>query len=353
MVERKPAIGGKMMKKLLTFILLALVLSIPACSKENPAPEPAEVIGPVTEPEPASEEKVPEEKVPEETSPKEPELPGAVIVMVDNFPKARPQIGLDKADLVYEVLAEGGITRFMALYYSEAAEKIGPVRSARYYFAQLARGYDSPLAHAGGSAEALALIVEIKLKDLDEIYNSGGYFWRDSKRKMPHNLYTSTSQLVKGAKAKGYTLVKPPVYPIAEEVEGLAHGGELFLDYSAGTNKYRVGWHYNGEYYERSINGSPHKMEDGALLKADNIIVLTAHTKDVVKDGILLSEIDIIGKGDIRYFQDGKMGKGTWSKSSVKSELVFNGEDGDRIKLKPGKTWVQVIGDFSKLSFKE
>lgn len=333
------------MKKILAVVLILILVIISACTKESPVP--------VVAPEPVQQQQEEEKKEPVAPVQKDPELPGAVIVMVDNFHKARPQIGLDKADMVYEMLAEGGITRFMAIFYGEAASKIGPVRSARYYFAQLARGYDSPLAHAGGSTEALELILQLKLKDLDEIYNSGGYFWRDSKRKMPHNLYTSTEQLVKGAKAKGYALVVPPVYPAGSAGQGLAHGDDLYLDYSAGTYKYRVLWHYNGEYYERSINDAPHKMEDGTPLKADNIIVMTAPTKDIIKNNILLSEIDIIGKGDIRYFQDGKMSKGTWNKSAAKSELSFHDENGDRIKLKPGKTWVQVIGDFSKLSFKE
>lgn len=337
------------MRKELAAALIIFSIGFYGCTKDNTVPSSA--------PEPfqqkSEEPAAPDKKEAEAAVKKEPELPGAVIVMVDNFYQARPQIGLDKADLVYEILAEGGITRFMALFYSESADKIGPVRSARYYFAQLARGYDSPLAHAGGSTEALNLIQELRLKDLDEIYNAGGYFWRDSKRKMPHNLYTSTAQLIKGAKAKGYALVVPPVYPVGSAGQGIAYGDDLFLDYSSGTYKYIVRWHYNGEYYERDINNSPHKMEDGMSLKADNVIVMTAPTKDVIKNKILLSEIDLIGKGDIRYFQDGKMSKGTWAKSSAKSELSFKDENGDLLKLKPGKTWVQVIGDFGKLTFKQ
>lgn len=337
------------MKRTLAAVLIIIPLIFIGCTKDNSLPSSA----PEAIQQKGEEAAGPDKNEAKAAAPKEPELPGAVIVMVDNFHQARPQVGLDKADLVYEILAEGGITRFMALFYSESANKIGPVRSARYYFAQLARGYDSPLAHAGGSTEALELIQELKLKDLDEIYNAGGYFWRDSKRKMPHNLYTSTEQLIKGAKAKGYALVIPPVYPAASVGQGLAHGDDLFLDYSSGTYKYRVRWHYNGEYYERDINDSPHKTEDGIPLKADNVIVMTAPTKDIIKNNILLSEINIIGKGDIRYFQDGRMSKGTWSKSSAKTELSFRDENGDLIKLKPGKTWVQVIGDFGKLSFKE
>lgn len=335
------------MKKELAAVLIILSMVSFGCTKDNPVPSSA--------PEPAVQKTEPAAPDSRETAApvnKEPELPGAVIVMIDNYYQARPQVGIDKADLVYEILAESGITRFMALFYSESADKIGPVRSARYYFAQLARGYDSPLAHAGGSTEALELIQELKVKDLDEIYNSGGYFWRDSKRKMPHNLYTSTSQLLKGAKAKGYSLVVPPVYPTGSIQQGIAHGDDLFLDYTTGTYKYNVRWRYNGQYYERDINDEPHKTEDGKALKADNIIVMTAATKDVIKNKILLSEIDLIGKGDIRYFQDGKMGKGTWSKGSAQSELKFMDENGDLVKLKSGKTWVQVIGDFGKLSFK-
>ncbi len=306
---------------------------------------------PVVEPAPVTD-KTDNPSVPVE--PKAPELPGALLVMVDNYLKARPQSGLDKADLVYEMMAEGGITRFMALFYQQSAVKIGPVRSARYYFVQLAKGYDSPLAHAGGSQEALQMIFDIKMKDLDEIYNAGGYFWRDKTRSMPHNLYTSTEQLLKGAQAKGYKLVVPPAFGVAAgEGEGTVHDKDMIIDYSSKTYNYKVVWHYNGQRYERDINGNPHLMEDGTRIIADNILAIVVPTKDIIKNKELLSEIKIIGKGEARYYVNGKMTKGSWAKTSVSAKMQFLDDKGEVVKIKPGKTWIQVIPDWESVSTKQ
>ena len=337
------------MKKsiVVTVCLIFLILPIlSGCGQKSPTP--------VVEPAPVTNNADDTDVPPDSAAQKEPELPGALLVMVDNYIKARPQSGLDKADLVYEMMAEGGITRFMALFYRQSATKIGPVRSARYYFVQLAKGYDSPLAHAGGSQEALQMIFDIKMKDMDEIYNAGGYFWRDKTRSMPHNLYASTEQLLKGAKAKGYKLVVPPAFGIApKEAEGTLQDKDILIDYSTKTYNYTVTWHYSGQMYERDINGKPHLMEDGTPIKADNVLVMVAPTKDIIKKGELLSEINIIGKGEARYYVNGKMTKGTWAKSSVSGKMQFLDNKGDVVKLKPGKTWVQVIPKWESISIKQ
>ncbi|MDD4047407.1 MAG: DUF3048 domain-containing protein [Clostridia bacterium] len=273
----------------------------------------------------------------------EPQLPGAVLVMVDNYVKARPQSGLDKADIVYEIIAESGITRYMALYYTNAVEKIGPIRSARYYFAQLAKGYNAPLAHAGGSEEALNLIAQIRLKDLDEIYNSGSYFWRDKSRSMPHNLYSSTDELIKGAKKRGYDLEVPFQQPVETVWEGTPYKEDIFLDYSVGKYKYKVKWHFNGGKYERMINDKPHQMIDGSKITADNVIVMVTKIGTYVKNDIPLSDVKIIGKGETEYFINGKNMKGYWEKESMNTPLKFYDNKEGLMKLKKGTTWVQVV----------
>ena len=324
------------MKKLVIVLCLVLLFFL-GCSKDEPLPQPS--------PKPQVNDQ--NRPIQNGTLPEEPQLPGALAVMIDNYYKARPQSGLNKADMVYEMMAEAGITRFMALFYRQEAEKIGPVRSARYYFVQLARGYDVPLAHAGGSEDALQMVVDLKVKDLDEIYNSGNCFWRDSGKKMPHNLYTSTELLAKGAKAKGYGLVPLPTLPTATEWEGdtLPQDKDIVLDYSSGEYRYLVSWHYNGQSYERRINGQPHAMEDGAVITADNVIVMKAQTATKVKNKIPLSEIKITGKGEVRYYIGGKMMKGTWSKNSPQAVINFYDSTGKPMKFKEGKTWVQVIPD--------
>ncbi len=325
-----------MQKLIATLIIATAVLT--GCSSNSEAPPPPSP--------PPVEVKEPEQ--PSQTQQK-PQLPGALCVMVDNYYKARPQSGLDRADIVYEILAEGGITRYFAVFYHETAEKIGPIRSARYYFAQLARGYDAPFAHAGGNADALALIPRIGVKDLDEIYNAAGYFWRDSKRQMPHNLYSSTEKLLSGAQAKGYKLAPLAALPVDNTWEGIDHKREISFDYSAGKYSYQASWVYDSERYARKINGKPHLMEDGAPIVADNLIAMVAPTREVVKEEVE-SEIKLIGKGEARYFIAGKMMKGSWEKSSVERNIRFLDERGQPVKFKPGKTWIQVIPGWSRLT---
>jgi len=328
----------------LAILLCIMALLGTGCSKGDTGQQNEQAVSNL----PASSQQ--EQQLPEQQPEnKEPQLPGAVIVMIDNHNKARPQSGLDKADLVYEILAEGGITRYMAFYYTQAAEKIGPVRSARYYFVQLAKGYNYPYAHAGGNVDALELIQKLKLKDMDEIYNAGAYFWRDKQRKAPHNLYTSTEKLIAGAQKKGYTLSPLEGLPLGESWTGSSHG-DIRLDYSTGKSTYIASWHYNGQEYERKINGKPHVMDDGTAIKAQNILVLAAATREVMKEEIQ-SEIDILDKGQLIYFIEGKVAKGSWEKKSAESPIVFKDEQGKPLKIKDGQTWVQVLPSLDKLTY--
>ncbi|MDX9872066.1 MAG: DUF3048 domain-containing protein [Clostridia bacterium] len=332
--------------KLLIIIFMLLLVFTVSCGGPQ-ADKPAEP-NPAPQEEANAPEDEEEQQAAEQVFPQEPELPGALLVMVDNYKKARPQAGLDKADMVYEIMAEGGITRYMGIFYHQKAEKIGPVRSARYYFVELAKGFNSPLAHAGGSTEALNMLVSLKIKDMDEIYNAGAYFWRDKQRKMPHNLYTSTEQLIKGAKNKGYALVPLEALPQGTAWQG-APQGAIGIDYSQKPEKYLVAWKYQDNRYIRQVNGEPYLLEDGAAIIADNIIIITAKTRSFVKDGVVLSDIDIIGKGEARYLIEGKMMKGSWKKETAGKMLEFLDEGGSPMTFKQGRTWVQVVPDLNSL----
>ena len=335
------------------YLVAALAIIISICSvfiscgnsdvKEDPVITPTEEAPAPTQP----------------PKPKIPELPGGVLSMVDNHPDARPQSGLDKADLVYEIIAEGGITRYMAMFYYEKAEKIGPVRSSRYYYAQLARGMDLPYAHAGGSLEAISTIRQIGVKDLDEINNASKYFWRDNSRKMPHNLYTSTDLLIEGAVAKKFTMKVPELMPIGESFEGehLA-GGKLNIDYAPGSRyRYVVTWIWeeglgnSGGQYRRLINGEPHVMIGGEQLVADTIVIVEAKTKEVVKDSVVTSDVTLIGSGTALCIADNQIFRGKWEKTDVDKPLRILDEKGNELKRKDGKLWIQVVASMNNVAF--
>ncbi|MGI5839569.1 MAG: DUF3048 domain-containing protein [bacterium] len=325
------------MRKIVIGILtcLTLLLLLSGCGSHT-APTQIE------EPPPAPEEPPPE--------PALPDLPGAVFVSVENHPNARPQSGLDKADLVIEMDSEAGITRFLALYYSEAAGEIGPVRSARSYFVQIVKAFDSPFAHAGGSEEALLLLKTLKIKNLDEIYGSGAYFWRSRNRKMPHNLYTSTDLLVQGAEKKGYKLL--PYSPLPEGTPtGGAETSALSLKYANNKYyKYITEYRYDGNLYAKYVNGEPLLDSGGSQIAAANVIVIVAQSKWLGNQDPPLTDIKIVGSGPAYYFTQGKIFTGEWKKAAPGAHFQFTA-GGETMQFSPGKTWINVIPSESALDY--
>jgi len=279
-----------------------------------------------------------------------PALPGGVLVMIDNHSKARPQSGLDKADMVFEIMAEGGITRYMALFYTQACDKIGPVRSARYYFVQLAKGMDLPYAHVGGSTDGLSTISKLAVKDLNEMSNAGSSFWRDKSRKAPHNTYTSTAKLMAGIEKRGFGDTVPvlPPYGAAFSGEPLADGEVKLAYYSSPSYAYRVTWRWeeglggNGGQYRRYINDKAQSTLDGVPLVADTIYILAAKTTSRNTDP-LTSAVDIIGEGDALCIVENQIIRGKWVKESAEKPLLLLDSTGQPMKRKLGKTWVQII----------
>lgn len=275
---------------------------------------------------------------PQPPAPPKPELPGALIASIDNMSAARPQSGMDKADLVMEMIAEGGITRYLAFFYSKAANQIGPIRSARYYFVYIAKAFNTPFAHAGGSEKALSLLAELRVPDLDEIYNAGNAFWRDNSRKAPHNLYTSTDKMLAESARKNLTLTPLPKLLEGEVTQQGTGADNVALSYSP---TYKVTWKWENDRYVRYINGQLHTMKDGAKLLADNVVIMSAAHRDVVTD-TLRTDIDIIGSGSAKFLRDGRVYVGTWKKAGASDHFEFMVE-GQPYKFKPGTTWIQVI----------
>lgn len=315
--------------------------------------------------------------------PREPVEPleGAVLAVVENHPAARPQSGLDKADVVYEADVVAGITRFLAVYHSEGASKIGPIRSVRKFLVEIAHAYDSPVAHAGGNADALKLIKSLKgFKDMDEIYNSGAFFWRDKTRKQPHNLYTSTNLLQKGAEKKGYSLVPPPNLPTASEktpdtttspsgfnksgsgtsgssatgstAAGSGEASVIRIPFSERSDtKNIVEYRFEHGAYKRFINGKPHAMRDGAFICPKNVVVLFVETKEEWGDDPQLIN-KVIGCGKALFFSGGGVHNGSWKKPGPRSHFVFTLENGEPVRFLPGKTWIEIVDRNLKVTYR-
>ncbi len=271
-----------------------------------------------------------------------------VAVMVENAPAARPQSGLQKADVVYEVLAEGGITRFLALYYSQDCSNVGPVRSARPYYIERALEYNAIYAHCGGSEDAKSLLKALRMPDLDEIgiARRGKAFWRVKSRRAPHNLYADTSRLRQVALDKGYKAqVDVPAFSYLAEEETPSGGTaaeKITVNYPRSYSVVSYRYDPNDKCYLRSEGGMAHKdAVTGQQLKASNIIVQYTNTKVVDKEGRL--QVDMVGSGRSVLYMDGKAFEGSWQKNSADAWTVFMDANGNEFKLRPGQTWIEVV----------
>lgn len=312
----------------LAILLLLISLVVVACS---PANSPGISNNPPLEPggEPVRPEPMPE-------------LTTAFMVMVDNHSSARPQHGLDKADIVYEFVCETGITRFLAAFYSQDPVRVGPIRSIRYYYLHVAKAYDVPLAHVGGNMDALELRGPLGIKSVCAITNAGSTFFADSKRKSPHATYTTSEAVLDLAAKRGYKPAGLPQLPTGDWQTG-EEVARVELKYSS---RYKVSWAYQAddEFYSRLINGSPHLTAEEQPLTAQNIVIVEAAVKTVTVpvDGIQ-SEIKILGQGKALFLRAGKLVSGTWQKDKPEAHFKFLMDDGSEVTFAPGSVWVQQV----------
>ncbi|WP_186578449.1 DUF3048 domain-containing protein [Aquibacillus kalidii] len=337
-----------MRKKTSAFLLFLLLLLVTvACSKDEQTAEPKE------EQDVQEETQEPEVKEPEfknvypltGIATNEPVDDRIVAVMVNNHFKARPQTGLTQADIVFEMLAEGDITRFMALFHSEQPEKIGPVRSARPYYFNLADDYGALYVHHGAAQFIEDMLINGAADYLNGMYydNDGHLFERADFRQAPHNSYTIFDGIFEVAKEKGYDITgqyEPLPFLSEDEVIGLQ--GEAAKEasfsyfsndpiryvYDTASEKY---FRYNGE--QQSV-----ELETEEPIQLDNVFLIEAHHE--VVDDYGRRDIDLQSGGDAYLLQKGKLQKVQWE--NVDGRIVAS-QNGETIGFVPGKTWINVI----------
>lgn len=265
-------------------------------------------------------------------------------VMIENSPDARPQSGLKDAGIVYEAIAEGGITRFIALYQEARPGLIGPVRSVRPYYVEWAAAYDPAVAHIGGSARALQMIRSGSYGiDIDQFFNAGGY-WRASDRAAPHNVYTSFDKLdaLTAAKSKTSSTFDPlprkddpkkkPAITATHIVMPISSSWyEVTYDYDAASNSYK-----------RSVGSTPHLDREGGQITPKVTVALQVQMSKGFEDGYR-EQIVTAGTGRAWIFQDGTITEATWSKGDPKGQISFTGADGKPLSLNRGQTWITAL----------
>ncbi len=271
-------------------------------------------------------------------------------VMIDNQgSKCLPQGGLNKAQIIYEVLAEGGITRFMAVFWNTDPTLIGPVRSSRHYFLDYAMENDAIYVHFGWSPQAESDIVSFNVNNINGISNGWDVFWDITSDKGNwQDSYTSMEKLEAFTKKAGYSTTTPKKLVFSYNVENIdltqgLHAGQIDIIYNS---NYNCGFHYDSvkKEYKRLRMGVP-QMErvSGKQLRAKNIIIQTEKNNTISGDAKGRQELGNVGEGSGWFITCGNAIKITWSKASRSEATEYFDENGDSIMLNPGQTWIQIV----------
>jgi hypothetical protein len=269
----------------------------------------------------------------------------AVTVKVDNAPEARPQSGLDKADVVIEEKVEGGITRFLAVFHSQDADPVGPVRSVRSTDAPLMAPIGGVFAFAGGIPPFVERIGRVPVSVVSEDRQADAFTLRPDRRR-PFKTYASTRKLreVGGGQAKP----PPRLFELLGPGEAFAPSGATpatrahlaFAPRVMGSFDYDV----STGLWRRSTNGTPHAVEGAPdpLAFTNVVIQLTEYRTTPFRDasGTQVDEAVVVGSGEAIILSQGKQLRGKWSKTSDGSVITYTDGAGAPVRLVPGRTWV-------------
>jgi hypothetical protein len=276
--------------------------------------------------------------------------PYPVAVMVENMSTVRPQSGISSASVVYEALAEGGITRFMLVFPGDKslAKNIGPVRSARSYYLEWLSEYDALYAFSGAYPPVLAAISGLQIKNMNAMYDGSKYYWRDQSFSAPHNMFTSTENLGYAVRDKGLDGINDAKFRAWKFKDEAAledrptEAKNITVDFSGAA--YGVEFKYDRESntYLRFNAGASHTDRNTSeQLAPKNVVVFKLPTRVIDDYGRL--EMDVVGEGEATMFSNGMATKGTWKKSSRTDRTLFYDENGEEYEFSRGQTWVDVI----------
>jgi len=297
-----------------------------------------------------------------------------ITVMIDNHVDAVPQSGFQQAAVVFEALAEGGITRFMMVFNGDAftPSAIGPVRSTRLYYGQLALGFKAVHVHAGGSPQGLALMANsTQAIDIDALRRgNGGPFYRTKTNVAPHNLFTSANGLTAWLTQKGVSTIQPATIdangvavPVADPDVGYLYRGDG--DPATRPTGQRIRYYFLNRYtgatwvydpmsntYGRTVNGKIARdanTKDPITVK--NVIAMEVPSQIIMGDPKGRMDVEVIGKGAAIIYQDGLVFDVEWRKESAEAPLRFYYLDGvTEVSMVRGQMWISVLPTLTHVS---
>lgn len=269
-----------------------------------------------------------------------------VSVMVNNHPAARPQTGLSKADIVFEILAEGSITRFLALYQSEEPDVVGPVRSAREYYFDLADRYDALYVYHGAAGFVNDMIGNQGIESINgaNYDNDGDVFKRESFRKAPHNSYFQFQSVYDLAEEKGYgTQIDYEVLPFTEDGETPEgdHAEHVEIIYPGRNASEAVAYTYDeqSEKYARyDANEQTVELNTDTPIQVDNVFIIEAYHEVIDSEG--RRSINLQDGGKAYLIQKGSIQSLEWENVNGR---IIPVKDGETIGFAQGKTWINVV----------
>jgi Protein of unknown function (DUF3048) N-terminal domain/Protein of unknown function (DUF3048) C-terminal domain len=311
------------------------------------APEPIQEalggIGPVpdpVEPCPLTGETLPGDKQP-------PPRP-ALAVKVENTPDAQPLAGLNEADIVYEEVVEGGITRFVAVYHCGGSTRVGPVRSARTTDPKILQQLNEHplLAFSGGAPKVVNIVKQAGVVGMTE-GDPAAAFTRDDGRVMPHNLFTNTSKLwVTGKKRAKGEPGPQPVFAYDDEVQKPnKKAASVTIVFSNTASTSTAEWRWQQGRWVRFLEEAPMALETGEPIVTDNVVIQQVKTteSDIIDvAGYPSPEVEVTGGGKAWVLRDGRLIVGTWQRDSENDVTVLRTKKGDEIELRPGTAFVEL-----------
>lgn len=260
-------------------------------------------------------------------------------IMIENSPSARPQSGIKDSGVVFEAVAEGGITRLAVLYQEQRPGLIGPVRSLRPYYLDWIAPFDAAIGHVGGSANALKTVRNGTFKDIDQFFNGASY-WRATDRIAPHNVYTNFDRLDALNQKKGFNGSSFTAWPRKVSTPAAAPTAST-VNITVSSPTYNVRYEYDKttNTYIRFIGGAPSKDRESGQVTPSVVIALKVPTQIGFEDGYR-EQMTTEGHNAAYIFQDGTVTEGFWRKTGQKNQLAFYDKFGHIVALNPGQIWL-------------
>lgn len=290
-------------------------------------------------------------------------------IMVENTPDARPQSGLIYADIIFEVVDEYGVTRYVVVYSSHDTEIVGPVRSARIYYAEIARSFDPVYSFWGTYTEAYKSIEDLGLDVLTPLGDQSGISsivansssgWRDWNRSniQEHTAFMSTIKLKEEAESLGYPLKggqSPLRFKVDADTSNRGDTNSIDINFSD-QNAYEASFEYNKDenVYYKYVGGSKHTdYETGQQIAVNNLIIMITNIEGPI-DAAQHMAVRTTGSSDIGkavFFIDGNVVEGTWERTSAFDPFEYRDNEGRIMLFNRGSTWIAMVQNTGRITY--